>query len=167
MIRKAIKEDVSAISKIHVDGWKVAYKGILPEDFLQNRSYEEQCNKWDNRYFNNKDTTETVLVAEMEDGEVVGFISLDTVSKEVGVDGSIGALYIDKNHQGKGYGTALIKAAVDILKEQGAKRFVLTAFKENKKACSFYDSLGGRVLSEKIEIIGGVEAVGVTYIFEC
>lgn len=166
MIRKAVKEDVMVISKIHVDGWKVAYKGILPEDFLQNRSYEEQCSKWNNRYFNNKDTTEIVLVAEKEEGEVVGFISLDTVSKEVGVDGSIGALYIDKNQQGKGYGTALFKAAVEILKEQGAKSFLLTAFKENKKACSFYDSLGGRVLSEKIEIIGGVEAIGVTYIFE-
>lgn len=166
MIREAVKEDITAISKIHVDGWKYAYKGILPEDFLQNRSYEEQSNKWNNRYFNNEDTTEIVLVAEKEEGEVVGFISLDTVSKIEGVEGSIGALYIDTSHHGKGYGTALFKAAVDILKKQGMKNFVLTAFKENKKACRFYEALGGIVFSEKTEIIGGIEAVGITYIFE-
>lgn len=166
MIRKAIKDDVTAISKIHVDGWKYAYKGILPEDFLQNRSYEEQCNKWNNRYFNNEDTTEIVLVAENDVGAVVGFISVDAVSKIEGIDGSIGALYIDTSHHGKGYGTALFKAAADILKKLGVKSFVLTAFKENKKACSFYEALGGIVFSEKIEVIGGVEAAGVTYIFE-
>lgn len=165
MIRKAEKEDVMAISRIHVDGWKYAYKGILPEDFLQNRSYDEQRDKWNNRYFNNKNTTELVLVAENDEGAVIGFISVDTVSNIEGIDGSIGALYIDESNNNKGYGTALFKAAVEILKDQGSRSFVLTAFKENKKACSFYERLGGKPYKEKICNFGGAEVIGIGYKF--
>ncbi len=35
-IRKAIISDAPEIAMIHVKSWKITYKGIISEDFLQN-----------------------------------------------------------------------------------------------------------------------------------
>lgn len=166
MIRLAAKEDVYEISRIHVDGWRYAYKGILPENFLKDKSYEEQCEKWNDRYFSNEDTTEVLFVAENSGGEIIGFISLDTTSKKSYFEGSIGTLYVNETYHNKGIGTELFNRALVVLKENGAKFIEVTAFKDNKQACSFYEKLGGQVSREKIAQIGGVEVKGVTYKFK-
>lgn len=166
MIRLAVKEDIYEISRIHVDGWKYAYKGILPESFLKDKSYEDQCGKWNDRYFSNEDTTEVLFVSENSEGKIIGFISLDTVSKNSDFVGSIGTLYIDEIYHHKGIGTELFNRALVLLKENGAKFIEVTAFKDNKQACSFYEKLGGKVSGEKIAQIGGVEVKGVTYKFK-
>lgn len=166
MIRLAEKEDVYKISRIHVDGWRYAYKGILEDKFLKNKSYEEQCEKWNDRYFNNKNTTEVLFIFEDTNGEALGFISLDTESKNSDVEGSIGTLYVDENYHHQGIGTELFNRALEVLKENGAKFVKVTAFKDNKQACSFYEKLGGQIYEEKIAKIGGIEVKGVTYKFK-
>ena len=167
MIRKAKQEDVMAISKIHVDGWRATYKGIVSEDFLNSMNYTEQEAQWKERYFDNKNTTEVILVVEDEKEKVAGFIVIETVSKNPLVDGSIDNLYIAESHHNKGYGTLLFKEGVEVLKKSGAKTFDLGAFKENKKACSFYEKLGGQPYKEKICNFSGAEVIGIGYMFNC
>ena len=41
-IRKANIEDAMGIAKVHVDSWRTTYKGIVPEVFLENLSYDEK-----------------------------------------------------------------------------------------------------------------------------
>ncbi|TKJ00794.1 GNAT family N-acetyltransferase, partial [Bacillus cereus] len=35
-IRRAIKDDIQGIAKVHVDSWKTAYKGIFADEILDN-----------------------------------------------------------------------------------------------------------------------------------
>ena len=43
-IRRAIKDDIPGIAKVHVDSWKTAYKGIFADEILDNIAYENEKN---------------------------------------------------------------------------------------------------------------------------
>lgn len=68
MIRKAIEIDATSIGKVHVDGWRTTYQGIVPNRYLDRLSYEEREKDWLKGI-----QTNGVYVAENERGEVVGF----------------------------------------------------------------------------------------------
>ena len=40
-IRRAIKDDIRGIAKVHVDSWKTTYKGIFADEFLENITYDK------------------------------------------------------------------------------------------------------------------------------
>ncbi len=77
----------------------------------------------------------------------IGFISL---CKWLGEgDAYTWSYYIDKNHQGKGYGKSAAEAAVQILKAADpGKPIKLAAEGDNEKAHRLYTSLGFRLLPE-------------------
>ncbi|MBQ9482142.1 MAG: GNAT family N-acetyltransferase, partial [Clostridia bacterium] len=57
--------------------------------------------------------------------------------------------YIDKKHQGKGYGKSAAEAAVRILKAASPEKTIkLATEKDNEKAQRLYTSLGFRLLPE-------------------
>ena len=43
-IRRAIKDDIPGIAKVHADSWKTTYKGIFPNEILENITYEQRKN---------------------------------------------------------------------------------------------------------------------------
>jgi hypothetical protein len=46
LIRAAQPTDAAAIAKVHVDSWRITYKGIVPDDFLVALSYEQRTHMW-------------------------------------------------------------------------------------------------------------------------
>ena len=51
-IRRAIKDDIQGIAKVHVDSWKTTYKGIVADEILDNIAYEKR--KTMGRYFSKR-----------------------------------------------------------------------------------------------------------------
>lgn len=45
-IRKATLQDAEAIARVHVDSWKTTYKGIIPDNVLNNLSYTQRTEQW-------------------------------------------------------------------------------------------------------------------------
>ena len=43
-IRRAIKDDIPGIAKVHADSWKTTYQGIFLTRFLENITYEKREN---------------------------------------------------------------------------------------------------------------------------
>jgi hypothetical protein len=41
-IREATIADVAAIAKVHAESWRTTYKGLLPDDYLANLTYEQR-----------------------------------------------------------------------------------------------------------------------------
>jgi len=41
IIREATHNDIPALAKVHVDTWRTAYRGIMPDEYLANLSYEQ------------------------------------------------------------------------------------------------------------------------------
>ena len=46
-IREAKSEDAAAIAKVHVDSWQTTYQGLLPDNYIAQRSYQKRLkNHW-------------------------------------------------------------------------------------------------------------------------
>ena len=74
----------------------------------------------------------------VEEDKILGFISI--INKEF-----IGALFVDRNHQGKGIGRKLI----EFVKEH-YNDLTLAVYKENEQAVRFYKNIGFEILNEQL-----------------
>ena len=41
-IRKASKEDIKGVSRVYVDSWRNTYRGLVPDDYLDNYRTKRQ-----------------------------------------------------------------------------------------------------------------------------
>ena len=113
--------------------WSIIYK---PELSIY---YEEFGSKSD----------DNCIVAEVE-GKVVGAVWTRIMDDYGHVDDETPSLAISlyREHRGKGYGTAMMKRMLEVLKEKGYKKVSLSVQKANR-AVRLYESLGFKVLIDK------------------
>ena len=151
LIRKAIHEDVPGIAKVHVDGWRTTYKGIVPDTYLASLSYKNRERIWTSGIKENN-----VYIAEDADGEIVGFATggKERTGKYAAYVGELYAIYLLEGYQGKGIGRTLVQSVVDDLLEKKLNSMLIWALEENP-ACRFYEALGGmKIDTTEIEIEG-------------
>ena len=73
MIREATTADAAGIAHVKVNSWKTTYKGLFPDEVLDNLSIEEETTKWArNLDVISKTDSSLALVAENDDKEIVG-----------------------------------------------------------------------------------------------
>ena len=72
-IRKATHDDVPAIARVHVDTWRTAYQGIVPDEHLANLSYGRRANGWYQILNGAPKEGNFTYVAETKPNEIVGF----------------------------------------------------------------------------------------------
>lgn len=41
-IRPAIIEDAAGIAKVHIDTWRIAYRDIVPQSYLNEMNYKDR-----------------------------------------------------------------------------------------------------------------------------
>jgi GNAT superfamily N-acetyltransferase len=151
IIRIAKVEDAEGIAKVHVDSWRTTYRGIVPDTFLDNLSYEQRELTWKKGINENH-----VYIAENENGQVIGFSTggKERTGKYEAYIGELYAIYILKEFQGNGIGRLLFQSIVEDLKAKNLNSMLIWAIEENP-ACRFYERLGGKKIdTEEIEIAG-------------
>jgi L-amino acid N-acyltransferase YncA len=163
IVREANHDDIPAIAKVHVDTWRTTYRGIVPDEYLANLSYEKRANGW-YQIFNNlsKDGYFTYVVEE-ESGEIIAFANAG--AERTGdrlYKGELTSIYIRQNHQGKGIGRCLVQAVVEKLSRAGINSLLVWVLVDNP-ACKFYAALGGQPIYEKELEIGGKKLIEVAY----
>lgn len=89
-VRRATKNDIASIAKVHVESWKTTYKGIFSNGVLDNITYEQRENLWKS-IFQKDDKNEYRFVAETLNGEIIGFI--DGGAERTGTYNCDGELY--------------------------------------------------------------------------
>jgi GNAT superfamily N-acetyltransferase len=161
-IRKATSGDAAGIATVHVASWKETYRGMVPNEFLNNLSIQRRTAQWENSLSDPAHTYHRTFVAVM-DGQIVGFANygygIETASD---FRGELFALYLLKSAQGRGIGGGLIRAAVDALREMGVESMLVWVLKDNPTR-KFYEHFGGDYLREKPIEIGGVLVMEVSY----
>lgn len=102
MIRKALKKDAKEIVYINIMSWKETYKGMLPQDFLDNLNpYNEENVK------RCQQSIEEYAVYE-ENNKVVGIVRYGENKKGYdNIYGEIYALYVDSKYQHQNIGLNL------------------------------------------------------------
>jgi L-amino acid N-acyltransferase YncA len=163
VVREATHNDIPTIARVHVDTWRTTYRGILPDEHLENLSYERQASGWYPILNEDPEDGYFTYVAEEESGEIIGFASGgeertgDPVYK-----GEVMAIYILQRQQGKGIGRCLVQAVAKQLHLSGINSMLVWVL-ANNPACQFYAALGGKPVDEKEIEISGRPLIEVAY----
>lgn len=137
--------DASQIAQIHVKTWQYAYKGQIPDSYLDSLSIEKRSKGWKKQIQNAKEK-DHVFVAEIN-GRIVGWCTAGASRDENAMKeaGELQGIYIDPNYIGKGIGSKLMKHALNTLRQEGYKTVTLWVLETNKKTRMFYEKKGWTV----------------------
>lgn len=171
-IRRAKRDDASAIGRVHVETWQAAYAGILPDSMLVGMSDVRQSAWW-SRVLADPGEARGVFVADDEEMGVVGFGSCGPVrdppeSMPEGLDGrevrvgEVYTLYVEPDFQNRGLGRRLLDALFRQLKADRCDTAVLWMLAENPTRF-FYEGLGGERVGERTDSLSGVDVEEVAY----
>ena len=135
-IRLAVPEDALAVARVHVLTWQAAYRGLLPDAYLDSLRPEDRAGRYD---FTHTDVQKPRTIVAEVDGAICGFASTMPArdAERPGV-GELGALYVSPAHWGCGVGVALIEAARAHMLEQGSRSALLWLLKGNERGGRFY-----------------------------
>ena len=142
-IRQAVLSDAKDIAEVNVATWKVAYKGLLPDEFLANRTMSEKRIEHIKNQINNEN--DICLVAELDD-KIIGYCigGLPRQYNDV-FQFELRAFYVLPTYQRNGVGKALLNKFKEIVAN---KPFYLYTLKNNSKAIDFYIKNDGKILSQ-------------------
>jgi ribosomal protein S18 acetylase RimI-like enzyme len=138
-VRHARVEDAAALGRVHVRAWQAAYRGQLPDGYLDGLRAEERAAGWE-RGLQRDRARDPVLVAE-RDARVVGFAVVGAAEDPRGA-GELYAINVDPDHWGTGAGRALLLAAQAELARLGYGEAVLWVLPGNRRARRFYQAAG-------------------------
>jgi GNAT superfamily N-acetyltransferase len=150
-IRPARPDDAGAIAQVHVAVWQSAYRGLLPDDLLDQLSVEHRQAMWTD-ILTAYGATHPVLVAEDFGVGVCGFGNIGPLRGEAvpGYSGEFKTLYLLPRYQRRGIGRGLFCRLASLLLERGhhsALAWVLAA----NPACGFYEAMGGVLCAQRVE----------------
>ena len=140
-VRKATVEDASGIAFVHVRSWQVAYRGHMPDEFLDGLNLEKRTNMWREL---TQDPDKIMFVAEDREGKIVGFSALGP-SRDADANpntAEVSAIYVHPEKWEKGISRALLSASLDHVRKCEFDQLTLWVLEANQRARSFYESFG-------------------------
>ena len=141
-IRPANVDDADDIGKVHVRAWQSAYRGVMPDDYLDGLEAQDHATRWRKHLIAPSPGGRALVV--VDDHRVVGFASLGPEGDR-DAPSDIGQLYainLDPDVWGRGIGRALLNVATDRLRELGYVQAVLWVVPDNHRARRLYESAG-------------------------
>ena len=153
-IRPAEVDDAPAIARVHVDTWRSAYVGIVPQTYLDGMTEQNRTLAWV-RLLERIGPSSITLVSEDHDGRVIGFISGGPLRhRDERYQAEITSLYVLGSHQRDKHGRRLFLAACDRLAARGLKGLFVWVLADNP-ARAFYEKLGGELVAETTRNFAG------------
>ncbi len=160
IIRKVNQTDSRyEISNVYEQSWKYAYKGIIPQSYLDSIPSGQWCGAFDNP------DKHTLIM--LDGDKIIGTSSCYRSRFDNYKDwGEIISIYLLPEYMGKGYGTSLLKKAVEELKAMGFKTIFLWVLEENHRARLFYEKFGFKFSGKYLENnIGGKQLRELQYVY--
>ena len=163
-VRAATIGDTEAIARVHARSWQAAYRGVVPDDFLEGLSDAVWVDRW-RTIFTEPQAGARTLVRD-EGDEVTGFARIGPVRDPdppgPGWD-EVYAIYLDPRAWGRGAGSDLLRAALDTVAD-GVPGVSLWVFRDNARARAFYERHGFEVDGLEQDLtIGGRPVPEVRY----
>lgn len=137
-VRPGKAEDLDAVVRIFRTCWQESYRDLLSEDVRTAMSVEKAEELW-RPALTSKSDRETLIACIAENPIGVARIGGDSDFPD---RGHLFSLYIEPKYAGKGFGKALLAAALSRLSERGSKEISLWVFKANLGAIGLYRKMG-------------------------
>jgi GNAT superfamily N-acetyltransferase len=149
--------DCDRVAEIRIRGWQSAYRGLIPQPYLDGLSVEEDAERR-RTYLSQGDGSVVNLVAEDSGGEIVGWACHGPYreGEVLTPDAELYAIYVHPDQVGRGTGQALLTECVARCTAAGHGRLLLWVLKGNDRARRFYERAGLRAdgAEEPFEVDG-------------
>ncbi|MFC8432963.1 GNAT family N-acetyltransferase [Streptomyces sp. NPDC057253] len=144
LIREMTLADCDRVSEIRIRGWQSAYRGLMPQPFLDALSVTQDAERRRAR-FRQGGGSAVDLVAE-QDGEILGWACHGPYRDgELRTeDAELYAIYVDAQRFRGGVGHALLRESVRRCTTAGHPRMLLWVLEGNTRARRFYERHGFR-----------------------
>lgn len=162
-LRHARPADAGLLAAIHAASWQATYRGILPDEFLDDEVSNERAAFWHARMHAPDDGRRLVQIAELE-GEAVGFVC---VERPIGSawGALLDNLHALPRHQRIGVGKLLIGAAQDWARACGETQIHLYVLEGNTAAIAFYERQGWQFAGREPDHMGGIDVTALRYAY--
>ena len=118
-VRDASIADAAAIAKVHVEGWRSAYVGIVPDDHLKGLSLEAYERRWERDLSEVPKRADWFCLVASRAQLIVGFIEGGRARKpEYGFLGEIYSLYVWPPCWRQGIGQHLLTRSFELFHER-------------------------------------------------
>ena len=150
LVRKAVPDDAESIATVHVRSWQAAYRGQLPDHYLDSLDQElaRRAEFWRHEISTPRSARHEIWVVDME-SRVEGFVAFGP-ERQSDPDGEVYAIYVNPPRWNQGLGRMLFVKATDRLAADFPSA-ILWVLESNARARRFYE-LAGWTLDGKTKI---------------
>jgi GNAT superfamily N-acetyltransferase len=135
-VRAATLDDRAEVAAVHVRSWQMAYRGLLPDEFLDGLRPEDRAARYT---FGFDDPNRQSTLVAVENGFISGFATMGSSrDSDIPDAGEIYAMYVDPDSWGVGVGRRLMMSARSHLKGMGYSQAFLWVLVGNNRAQRFY-----------------------------
>ncbi len=165
-IREATLTDAPSIAAVHVAAWKKTYNEQIPEEFLNRLNIDKYTWNWES-WLAYPSTPEARTWVVVYDDRIVGFAGVGPCrddDMDLGDAMEIHGIYFHPDIWRLGLGRALMQWIFDDLRRRDYNLLTLWTLEANKRARSFYESLGMTADGEtKVDFKDGFELDEIRY----
>lgn len=158
-VRRATLSDSLNVARVQVQSWRESYKGIVPQEFLDNISPEDRAQAFRARF---AEDAYRMFIAETPADGAIGFVDLGKPREQRPYQAELFAIYLLRDFQRQGIGRMLFTRGVQSLVADGMNSMYLVAL-EVSPYKSFYQKMGGRVVDRGEMEIATVKFIELIY----
>lgn len=149
-VRRAVLEDLPAMALVHVNGWKTAYRGMMPDELLDRLTVESDIASGFGSGLKERRPEADQWVAQTSDGAIVGY-AVAGPNRDPNPDfaGELEAIYVLDSHRGHGVGTVLVREVARFLLSTGRSSMIVWVLEQNPYR-RFYERRGGAPAGKRI-----------------
>ncbi len=166
-VRAAVPDDADALAWAHIEGWRVGYRGLMPDDYLDDPEFAAQrLDRW--RRWTWRDwAPNSELFVGIDAERVVGFAHCGSARTQPECDqaspsgtsfsdntGEVYAFYVHPDAWGSGVAPALMERGRQFFAAIGFADAVLWVLRDNPRARAFYEKAGWTATGRTTEFAG-------------
>jgi ribosomal protein S18 acetylase RimI-like enzyme len=133
--------DAEDLARVHVAAWRETYRGLLSDAYLARMSEPAHARRF-SRALKSPGPDEVTLAVADRSG-IVGYAAGGPARTGVAGEAEIATLYLLRRVQGQGLGAHLMAGMARAMAARGARSLMISVLRDNLRARSFYEHLGG------------------------
>jgi diamine N-acetyltransferase len=142
-IRQAVSGDSNVIADLSARTFISAYQGMLHEEALQGFVRSAFSHE---KIQEEMDLPGNQFLLAYEDETPIGYAFLREAGPPMGVQGEkpveLARIYLEEDVTGKGYGSRLMEACIELAIQSGYSILWLGVWEQNERAIRFYEKMG-------------------------
>lgn len=164
LLRVATEADLPTVAQIHIASWQDAYKGVIPDALLANRSVAGSLGGWRSTFAKYPANT---IVAASQVGVIQGFCCAGPVVDAVRSASfafEIYGLHVSPDSRQQGIGAALLRDAFARARDrERMNSAIVWTLRDLQLSRRFYEREGGKVVKSGVWTIGEFAFPEVAY----